>query len=69
MHSERVRSRDPLFTACRKPTSGWKMCAGTIKPQFATPAGQSKLYPFAEKLAGWLKAAVAKYRKQRRTLK
>ena len=43
--------------------------AGTIEPQFATPERQSKLYPFAEKLAGWLKAAVAKSRKQRRTLK
>lgn len=29
--------------------------AGTIEPQFATPDRQSKLDPFAEKLAGWLK--------------
>jgi transcriptional regulator with XRE-family HTH domain len=43
--------------------------AGTIKPQFVTPERQSKLDPFAEKLAGWLKTEAAKSRKQRRTLK
>ncbi len=43
--------------------------AGTIEPQFATPERQSKLDPFAEKLAGWLKTEAAKSRKQRRTLK
>jgi len=43
--------------------------AGTIEPQFATPERQSKLDPFAEKLAGWLKTESAKSRKQRRTLK
>jgi transposase len=43
--------------------------AGTIEPQFATPERQSKLDPFAEKLAGWLKTEGAKSRKQRRTLK
>lgn len=43
--------------------------AGTIEPQFATPERQSKLDPFAEKLAGWLKAEAGKSRKQRRTLK
>lgn len=43
--------------------------AGTIEPQFMTPERQSKLDPFAEKLAGWLKTEAAKSRKQRRTLK
>ena len=43
--------------------------AGTIEPQFATPERSSKLDPFAEKLAGWLKTEAAKSRKQRRTLK
>ena len=43
--------------------------AGTIEPQFETPERQSKLDPFAEKLAGWLKAEAGKSRKQRRTLK
>ena len=43
--------------------------AGTIEPQFATPERQSKLDPFAEKLAGWLKTEAGKSRKQRRTLK
>ena len=48
-----------------------------IEPLFATPERQSKLDPFAEKLAGWLKteaeaeaeAEAGKSRKQRRTLK
>ena len=43
--------------------------AGTIEPQFATPERQSKLDPFSEKLAGWLKTEAARSRKQRRTLK
>ncbi len=43
--------------------------ASTIEPQFATPERQSKLDPFAEKLAGWLKTEAGKSRKQRRTLK
>lgn len=43
--------------------------AGTIDPQFSTPERQSKLDPFAEKLAGWLKTEAGKSRKQRRTLK
>jgi len=41
--------------------------ADTIEPQFMTPDRQSKLDPFAEKLAGWLKTEAAKSRKQRRT--
>ena len=43
--------------------------AGTVEPQFATPERQSKLDPFADKLAGWLKTEVGKSRKQRRTMK
>ena len=43
--------------------------AGTIEPQFMTPERQSKLDPFAEKLAGWMKTEAGKSRKQRRTLK
>jgi transcriptional regulator with XRE-family HTH domain len=43
--------------------------ADTIEPQFTTPDRQSKLDPFAEKLAGWLKTEAAKSRKQRRTCK
>lgn len=43
--------------------------AGTIEPQFTTPERQSKLDPFTEKLAGWLKTEAGKSRKQRRTLK
>lgn len=30
--------------------------AGTVEPSFSTPDRPSKLDPFAEKLAGWLKA-------------
>ena len=43
--------------------------ADTIEPTFAVPDRPSKLDPFAEKLAGWLKSEAGKSRKQRRTLK
>ena len=43
--------------------------AGTIEPKFAIPDRPSKLDPFAEKLAVWLKSEAGKSRKQRRTLK
>ena len=43
--------------------------AGTVEPKFAISVRPSKLDPFAEKLAGWLKSEAAKSRKQRRTLK
>jgi DNA-binding transcriptional ArsR family regulator len=31
------------------------LVANTIEPKFATPERASKLEPFAEKMAGWLK--------------
>lgn len=43
--------------------------SGAIEPSFATPDRPSKLDPFAEKLAAWLKTEAGKSRKQRRTLK
>jgi len=43
--------------------------AGTIEPRFMTPERPSKLDPFADKLAGWLKSEAGKSRKQRRTVK
>ena len=43
--------------------------SGAIEPSFATPDRPSKLDPFAEKLAGWLRTEAGKSRKQRRTLK
>ena len=43
--------------------------AGTIEPKFSVPARSSKLDPYAEKLAAWLRTEAAKSRKQRRTLK
>ena len=42
---------------------------GTIEPVFATPERSSKLDPFAEKLAAWLKTEAGKSRKERRTVK
>ncbi|THA56252.1 IS21 family transposase, partial [Ensifer adhaerens] len=45
------------------------LSAGTIEPKFAIPERPSKLDPFADKLAGWLKTEAGKSRKQRRTLK
>ncbi|MGF6860220.1 hypothetical protein ABIE69_000778 [Rhodobacteraceae bacterium MBR-64] len=43
--------------------------AGTIEPKFTTPERQSKLDPFADKLAEWLKTETGKSRKQRQTAK
>ena len=43
--------------------------SGEIEPRFAVPERGSKLDPFAEKLASWLKTEANKSRKQRRTLK
>ena len=43
--------------------------AGTIEPTFTVPERPSKLDPFADKLAAWLKTEAGKSRKQRRTLK
>jgi len=45
------------------------LAANTIEPKFATPERQSKIDPFAGKLAGWLKAKAGKSRKERRTMK
>ena len=43
--------------------------AGTIEPTFTIPERPSKLDPFADKLAAWLKTEAGRSRKQRRTLK
>lgn len=43
--------------------------AGTIEPTFTVPERPSKLDPFADKLAVWLKTEAGKSRKQRRTLR
>jgi transposase len=43
--------------------------AGTIEPTFAVPERPSKLDPFADKLAAWLRTETAKPRKQRRSVK
>ncbi|EXL01272.1 hypothetical protein Brsp06_04980 [Brucella sp. NBRC 13694] len=45
------------------------LSAGTIEPTFTVPERPSKLDPFADKLAAWLKTETGKSRKQRRTLK
>jgi transposase len=45
------------------------LAANTIEPIFATAERPSKLDPFAEKLAAWLKTEAGKSRKVRRTLK
>ena len=42
--------------------------AGTVEPEYVVPERPSKLDPFADKLAAWLKTETAKSRKQRRTL-
>lgn len=43
--------------------------AGAVEPKFKVPERPSKLDPFGEKLAGWLRAEAGKSRKQRRTAK
>lgn len=40
---------------------------GTVQPEFKVPDRPSKLDPYAEKLAAWLKTDAGKSRKQRRT--
>ena len=45
------------------------LSAGTIEPTFTAPERPSKLDPYADKLAGWLKTEAGRSRKQRRTLK
>lgn len=42
------------------------LSAGTIEPTFTVPERPSKLDPFADKLAAWLKTEAGKSRKQRR---
>ena len=42
--------------------------SGTVEPKFAVPERPSKLDPFADKLAAWLKTEASKSRKQRRPL-
>ncbi len=43
--------------------------SGAVEPRFKVADRPSKLDPFAEKLAGWLRIEVGKSRKQRRTAK
>ena len=43
--------------------------ADTVEPRFRVPARPSKLDPFAQKLADWLRVEAGKSRKQRRTAK
>ncbi|PZX47530.1 transposase [Cereibacter changlensis] len=45
------------------------LAAEKVEPKFATPERPSRLDPFAEKLAGWLKTNAGKSRKERQTLK
>ena len=45
------------------------LAANTIEPKFATPERQSKIDPFADKLAGWLKTEAGKSRKEQRAAK
>jgi transposase len=55
-------------TGLSRNTVAKHLAADTVEPKFATPDRASKLDPFAEKLAGWLKTQAAASRKQRRTL-
>ena len=57
------------LTGVSRNTVSKHLAANTIEPKFATPDRQSKIDPFAEKLAGWLKTEAGKSRKERRTIK
>lgn len=57
------------LTGVSRNTGTKHLAANTIEPKFATPERRSKLDPFAEKLAGWLKTEAGKSRKRRRTIK
>ena len=57
------------LTGVSRNTVSKHLAANTIEPKFATPERQSKIDPFAEKLAGWLKTEAGKSRKERRTMK
>ena len=57
------------LTGASRNTVTKHLAANTTEPHFATPERQSKLDPFAEKLAGWLKTEAGKSRKERRTVK
>ena len=57
------------LTGVSRNTVAKHLAANTIEPKFATPERQSKIDPFAEKLAGWLKTEAGKSRKQKRTMK
>ena len=56
-------------TGLSRNTVAKHLAADTIEPKFATPDRPSKLDPFAEKLAGWLKTNAGRPRKERQTLK
>ncbi|CAH0342620.1 hypothetical protein RHI9324_04349 [Rhizobium sp. CECT 9324] len=56
-------------TGLSRNTIAKHLSAGTIEPTFTVPVRPSKLDPFANKLAGWLKTEAGRSRKQRRTLK
>lgn len=47
---------------CQRNKMTKHLAANTIEPKFATPERQSKLDPFAEKLAGWLNTEASKLR-------
>ena len=47
-------------TGLSRNTVSKHLAANTIEPKFATPERPSKLDPFSEKLAGWLKTEIGK---------
>ena len=57
------------LTGVSRNTVAKHLAANTIEPKFATPERKSKIDPFADKLAGWLKTEAGRSRKERRTIK
>ena len=59
---------DSRRTGLLRNTVKKQLNTNTVEPKFAISVRPSKLDPFAEKLAGWLKSKARKSCKQRRTL-
>lgn len=64
-----VPARDCAATGLSRNTIKKYLRADVVEPRYAKRVSPSKLDPFADKLASWLKTETGKSRKQRRTVK
>lgn len=67
---QKLRVREiARLTGTSRNTVTEHLAANTVEPKFAGSERRSKIDPFADKLAGWLKTGAGKSRKQKRTVK